>query len=81
MRSKPIKRKLVPVSKLAWYAADPSEFRRNAGGTLNVAAARAGDKAHRAMGRPTNTLGRLCQAVILGTLIAAAIIWATRAGL
>lgn len=64
----------MPVSKLAWYAADPEEFRRYGGGTRHAAAARAGEKAHQTLARPRQSGRRLATALVIAAIIAVGIV-------
>ena len=67
-------RKSVPVSKLAWYAAAPEEFRRYSGGTRNVAAAQKGQRSHENFARPRRSARRFGLAVLIAFIVAAGLL-------
>lgn len=47
-----MRQRLVPISKLAEFAADPEEFERRRGGVRSQAAVEAGARHHEALGQP-----------------------------
>lgn len=67
VRSTP--RKLVPVSKLAEFADNPTAFRKTRGQVRDPEAAAAGTRAHREQGRPRQGGRRLASAAIIAGLV------------
>lgn len=68
-------KRLIPVSRLADYAADPSGFEERAGAPRSVRAAKRGQKHHDRLGRRSSPWWVLLAGLVLVLLL----LWAVQA--